>query len=103
MIQEDRMTKRIFKADEIKAMGLPYEAPEGGEIISDRITSNSRWSIHHEIIFRLPGQPPGEAWRALYSHGATEQQMETPWEYEDEVEATLVREVERTVKVWEPS
>lgn len=96
------MAKRIFSAAALKAMGLPYEAPEGGEVITDRLVSNSRWSIRHEIIFRLPGQSPGEAWRAHYSVGATEQQAEGPWEYEDEVEATLVREVERVVKVWEP-
>jgi hypothetical protein len=45
------------------------------------------------------GTPAGGVYDAWV--GATEVQQERPWEHEDEVEAVLVREVERTVKVWE--
>lgn len=94
------MQTKVFQAQELKDMGLPNDADEG-VVISDTITGKSRWSIIHTLIFRLPDQPPGEAWRVGYSVGATESQHEAPWEWENTVTATLVREVERTVKVWE--
>lgn len=97
------MTTIKYDTRTLRDMGLPGEAPEGGEIISDRIIGHSRWSVVHEIIWRFAETPPGEAWRATYSRGATETQDERPWEHEKTVEATLVREVERTVKVWEPT
>lgn len=60
--------------------------------------------------FRYPLRPTAaqeatlDAWRrTTYSRGATESQDERPWEYEKTVKATLVREVEKTVKVWEPA
>lgn len=85
----------------LRGMGLPDEAPAGGEIISDQIIGHSRWSVIHEIVWRFAETPPGEAWRASYSVGATETQSERPWEFEKTIEATLVREVEKTIKVWE--
>lgn len=94
-------TTKNFDTQELKDMGLPDDAEEG-VVISDLITGKSRWSIIHTLVFRLPDQPPGEAWRVSYSRGATESQDEGPWDYEKTVTATLVREVEKTVKVWEP-
>lgn len=94
--------KKKFTSEELKDAGLPYEAPEGGEIISREITDTSRWSIHYSLIFRFADMAPGEAWEVSYSKGATETQDERPWEYEREVEATLVHQVEKVVKVWEP-
>lgn len=94
---------RTFTRDELEALDLP-DAWDNDDVkvISDEIMENSRWSIHHELIFQLKGQPADEAWRVWYSVGATESQDEAPWQDETEVTATLVRLVERVVKVWKP-
>lgn len=89
-----------LSVQELKDMGLPYDAPEG-MVISDRITGMSRWAAIHELIFRLPGQPEGEAWRVTYRHAATEIQDERAWDDMTTVKATLVRQVVRTMTVWE--
>lgn len=72
-------------------LDLPYSA------IEDKITGTSRWSTHHEIIFKYEDK----FYRTGYSEGSTEIQEERPWEYESEVECTEVHQVEKTVKVWE--
>lgn len=71
-------------------LDLPYGA------IKDDITSTSRWSIHHEIIFAHDGK----FYHAHYSEGATEMQDERPWEYETEVECIEVELKEVMVKKW---
>ena len=97
-------TTKKFPAKELLDLGLPGDHdPEEVTVISDTITGHRRWSVDHALIFRLPDQPPGEAWMVDYSVGATESQDEGPWEGETEVKATLVREVEKLVKVWEPA
>jgi hypothetical protein len=96
--------KQTFKREYLRGeIGLPWDC-EGGEIVSDTMIDHGRWTIEHEIVFRLPCQKPGEAWRANYRVGATETQDERPWEYDKEVECTLVQAVEQivTVTVWEP-
>ena len=59
------MTKRTFKASELVAMGLPDDPQETMSIVSDVLCGHKRWSVVHELTFRLPGQPEGEAWRVL--------------------------------------
>lgn len=71
-------------------------------VISNRITSTDRWNVNHEIIFRTPDCPEGIAYMSDYTVGATELQCESPWEYENTVEATEVRQVEVVVKKWVP-
>lgn len=94
------MAKGIkISAAELKEYGLPYEGYDGVEIIEDTIVSVSRWSIHHEIIFKWID---GKFYQASYSRGATEMQDESPWEYEDEVTCTEVHRVPKVVEVWEP-
>jgi hypothetical protein len=56
--------------------------------IQNTIVDHRRWSVTHEIIF----ERDGHLYRAYYSVGATEYQDESPWEYEDEVECTEVKE-----------
>lgn len=68
-----------------------------GNSIEDTIIDNSRWSIHHKVIFEYEGK----TYQAFYSVGATESQDESPWEYVKEVECTEVHQVEKLVKVWE--
>lgn len=96
------VVKKKFKKDELLDMDMPWEAPEGGEIVSRDLLESSRWSLHYELIVRFPDQPKGEAWRFRYSVGASESQDERPWQYEDEVVATLVREREVVMKQWLP-
>ncbi len=92
---------RTFSKEQLRDWGMPHEAPPGGEIVLDEIIYQSRWSIHHRLVFRLEGQPEDEAWQVEYSRGATEMQDEMPWEDDDVVEAELVKREERTVFVWE--
>jgi hypothetical protein len=66
------------------------------KIVSDEIVDNSRWSIIHELIF----SHDGHFYRTTYSVGATEQQDEGPWEYDDLVDCVEVVEKEVMVKKW---
>ena len=94
-------TYRFHKEDLLEA-GLPWEC-KGGEVLLDRDHgSGGRWHNDVELIFRLPGQHDGTAWRTWYRRPSTEMQSETPWEYEDEVECTLVRLVEVRRREWMP-
>jgi hypothetical protein len=95
------MTTREFVVAELMDQDFPWEAPEGWEIVSDKISGKSRWSDVHTLIFRTPDLPSGQAWQTTYRRGATEQQEERPWQYQDKFTATLVHEVEKTMKVWE--
>jgi hypothetical protein len=87
------VTKKFPAEYLIDDLDLPG-ACAGGEIISDSIVGKSRWSIDHELIFRLDGMQPKTAWCVCYREGATEMQDESPWEleyeYDEEVEASLV-------------
>lgn len=92
-----------FSKEQLLDWGLPWDPPPGGEIISNKVIDTlRRWSNDFELIFRLPEQPVDTAWLVYYSVGATEQQDEGPWEWEDEIEATLVIRKQKIVDVWEP-
>ena len=66
--------------------------------VSDTITSVSRWSVNHRMVFLRDGK----FYVSQYSRGATEVQDESPYEYSaDEVECPEVHGVERTVIVYE--
>lgn len=93
--------RKTFKKEELETLGLPYDC-DRGKVVSDTIVGRSRWSIIHKIVFQLHGQRPEAAWSTTYQHGSTEQQDEAPWQYDTEIVCTLVHEVEKTVKVWEP-
>jgi len=75
----------------VNELNLPDSA------IKNTITGTSRWSIHHEIIFSYNDK----FWRTYYSVGATEQQDESPWEYQNEIECVEVKLIEKTIKVWQ--
>jgi hypothetical protein len=57
--------------------------------------------VWREITFRLAGQRDGEAWRLCYKADKTEMSEIDLWDEKDEVEATLVRRVEKMMIVWE--
>lgn len=91
---------------EMLALGLPddfdcEDESKKAEILSDKMIDTRRWSIVHELIFRLPNMPDNLAYLTTYSTAATESQDERPWEYSKAV-CKLVHAVERTIKVWEP-
>lgn len=80
-----------FKTSYLKnELDLPSSA------LVDEITDTSRWSIHHKIVF----EHDGKFYQAYYSEGATEQQCESPWEYEDEVDCDEVELKEVKVMKW---
>lgn len=84
------MKIELEKSFMVNELDLPEAA------ILDEIVGNSRWSIHHRIIF--PYQ--GKFWETYYSVGATELQDESPWEYEEKVECIEVELKEVKVKKW---
>lgn len=90
---------RISKEDLVENHGLPYEGFDGVEVVENKITGTSRWSIHYKVVFKWTD---GKFYSAKYRTGATESQDEQPWEYDDKVECTEVALVEKVVKVWEP-
>lgn len=79
-------TKRFTKEFLVDELGLPWEGP----VLSDTITDNGRWSIHHELVFKNPED--GKCYLCSYSVGATESQDERPWEYDKHVDCTEVEE-----------
>lgn len=89
------MPKRTFDTETLLDDWCILDDP-----IRDRVVDTTRWSVIHEVIFRAPDD--GKVYEASYSVGATEQQCESPWEYEPDVEATEVHEVEVLVKKWVP-
>ena len=95
-------TKKIFTKQELRDMDMPYSAPDGGEIVYDKIYDTSRWSEMHEMVVQFKDQMgTDEAWYFTYSRGLTECQDESPWEFDDEIEAHLVKKITKTVEVWE--
>lgn len=70
------------------------------KVVSDKITGKGRWALSHELVFQ--DQSTHLFYRTHYSEGATEQQDESPFEYEgEEVECEEVRPVERVVTNYE--
>ena len=65
---------------------------EGTDVVLDEIVDTGRWSIHHRVVIRFNGK----LYRGSYSVGATENQDESPWEYETPV-FTEVEAYEKTV------
>jgi hypothetical protein len=71
-------------------------------VVSDEISFTSRWSIHHEMIFKVnaswPEHPQPRFYRTTYSVGATESQDEQPYEYDgDDIECQEVEPYEELV------
>lgn len=85
--------KMVFSKDYLRdELDLPSSA------LVDDIIDNSRWSIHHKIVF----EDKGKFYQTYYSEGATEMQDESPWEYDNDVECTEVELRDVKVKKWMP-
>lgn len=78
------MKKTFNKTYLTKELYLPH----GEFAVSDTIIDTGRWNIEHELIFMDPAD--NKYYRTNYRIGATEMQDETPWKYDDTVEATEV-------------
>ena len=91
--------KRTFAKAELLERGLPYENYDGEKnlFVESQITETTRWSVCYDLYFEYDGKFYG-TW---YSVGATEQQCEGPWEFDNVVDAYEVEQVEKTVKVWQ--
>ena len=86
--------KKIFTKEYLtEDLELPYSA------IEDRITRTRRWNAFHEIVFQ---DKDGKYWSTGYSCRLTEMQDERPWEYEYEIECTLVEKRLVQVERWVP-
>lgn len=92
------MATATFKKEDL--INLVDEGGAKGLVrIEDRIVSTARWSINHRMVFRE--EASGKFYEATYSRGATEQQDESPFEYEDDlVECEEVHPVEKVVTVY---
>lgn len=65
-------------------------------IVSDEITDKLRWVIVHTLIFKRDGK----LYKTYYNVGATENQDEGPWEYDDQVECVEVEAFQKTVTAY---
>ena len=105
-IANRRMRDIVFDYDLDSCDDVSYEefqklesGKDYAEIIYDKITDTSRWSVHHECVFKLGDK----FYMTHYSEGATEIQDEAPYEYEgDWIEITEVVPKEFTVIKYVP-
>lgn len=68
------------------------------KFIDSGIDGKRRWSVDHWGVFAHEGK----FYRTTYSVGATEQQDESPYEYEDDmIECPEVVPVSKTITVYE--
>ena len=87
-----------MKLSKEDARSIVYDDHEDWSKVESEIVDTSRWSIMYEGVFLH--KPSNKHYSLGWQVGATEQQDERPFEYEDEVEATEVVQVEKIVKVW---
>lgn len=81
-----------------EARDVVREDHEDWEKVESEIVESSRWSIIYSGVFKHI--PTGKYYAASWSVGATEQQDEQPFEYEDEVEFYEVVQKPVTVMQW---
>jgi len=92
------VSSRTFTKQELLDILFDEDDDDETKILIDKPTSNSRWSIHHRFVFKKDGK----LYETNYSKGATEQQDESPWEHEPEVECIEVVEYEKVVIDYKP-
>ncbi|KIN36467.1 hypothetical protein ABEV77_20165 [Bacillus subtilis] len=84
------MKIKLDKDYMVNELGLPESS------ILEEITDTSRWSIHYRIVFSYQGR----FFETFYSKGATENQYESPWEFEEQVDCYEVELKEMKVRKW---
>jgi hypothetical protein len=84
-----------FKTEELRELIWEGET-DNLKLIRNEITGNSRWSIHHEIVFLE--KTTNKLYITGYLVGATEQQDERPFQYDgEEIECSEAEAYEKTV------
>lgn len=66
-----------FPKDDLQEL-VGWGDPEGYEIVLNQLDGNSRWSLEYRLVFKHGDK----FWETSYRTGATEQQDESPWEYD---------------------
>ena len=111
-MDKPKVITKKFPKQQLLDWGLPDEDPviydesdnivSEGKIFKKKFVESHRWDSLYELIFSEP-QDNSKIWRTYFLVGNTENQETLPWEYDDEVECTLVRQVEKVkvVKSWE--
>jgi hypothetical protein len=93
-----RLNNMKFKKEFMQRLVYGDEREYKSFIVEDKIVDTSRWSIIHSIIF----YHDGKYYESSYSVGATENQDERPYEYDDdEIECPEMVRVKKVVEVWE--
>ena len=87
-----------FKKEWLQKLAYEDNDKDEVKIVKNEVYDTSRWSIHYELIFEFKGK----YYRTYYSTGATEQQCEEPFEYEeDNIECEEVVPVIKNITVYE--
>ena len=87
-----------FKKQDLQDMVYDGDGPL--RKVTSKITSTSRWSINHEVIFK--DTATGKHYKSFFSVGATEMQDESPYEYANEEEECFEVELKKAItEVWE--
>lgn len=77
---------------------LLLEKLNSDDQILNEITGTSRWSIQYRLVFRHEDK----LYESHYQTGATENQDESPWEYDgSEIECSEVKRVEKIAIFYE--
>lgn len=58
-----------------------YEQSDRFKVVLNEISGRSRWSVHYACV--IQDTESGKFYNADYSHGATESQYESPFEYDE--------------------
>lgn len=97
------MRIRVFTRDELDAIGVPFECDhENGyaEELHRELWETTRWAHVYEFVFRAPDD--GKAYRVFYWRGATEMQDQDLWNWDDDIWADEVEQVQVTKTEWKP-
>ena len=72
---------------------------DGWEKIEEQIIDHDRWTVTYTAVSK---DKDDNHWQYCYSVGATEQQDQAPFEYDDDIEFTLVEKRLVTTEAWVP-
>ncbi len=95
-----QLIKRKFsKSDLLNVLDCnPGETFEGYTHVTSKMIGKRRWSLDHYMVFGFEDK----FYMAHYSVGATENQDESPWEYEgDQIECVEVEPRKQTIIAYE--
>jgi hypothetical protein len=97
------MKTRTFTRDELDEIGVPHECgvfDGSAEELHDELYDTTRWTNVYEFVFRAPDD--GKAYLVYYDVGATESVDQDLWNWENEIKAVEVEQVQVTKTEWKP-